>query len=258
MAVARKLAVSKVFNVNLGGGEPLLLDDILSLIEVLSKSNIKVSLGTSGWIGLRIQAKDLKDAGLALVILSLDNADSRAHDKFRRCPGSYNDTLAAAQRYVSAGLPISLSTVLTKENASALEPLLELALKIGVSGVEFKRLRLIGNAVKLSKMLPSSEQERLIYEKMPKWKDYYPFRIGLTYGENPVDGIDQGCPCGRTSLCVLANGDITPCVYSARAIGNVLDDDIDKLWVDSPSLVSLRTCFHCQGMEEQDGRIQAV
>lgn len=250
MVIAERLAASKVFSVNLGGGEPLLLDDILLIVGILSKNDINVSLSTSGWKGLKDQAQELKDSGLASVIVSIDNASPIAHDRFRRCPGSHAATLAAASRYTSVGLPVSISTVLTSENIGSLEALLELALRIGASGLEFKRLRLVGNAANLSELLLSPKQEQLVFEKLPEWKSQYPFRIGLTYAENPVAGIDQGCPCGRSSLCVLANGDVAPCVYNPKVIGNLLYDDIDELWTGSPLLLGLRMGFHCQGQEE--------
>jgi MoaA/NifB/PqqE/SkfB family radical SAM enzyme len=247
MIVARKLVASKVFSVNLGGGEPLILDDILEVIGVLSLGGIDVSLGSSGWKGLRGRARDLKDSGLRSVIFSLDSADEAQHDALRRRVGSYRDVLAAAERCAAVDLPFSLSTVLTRENADSLEDLLELASKIGASGMEFKRLRLFGNAEGLSELLLSAEQERELYDRIAGWKKRYPFRVALTYGEEAIEGIDQGCPCGRSSLCVLANGDVVPCVYNAQVIGSILKDDLDRLWLDSPLLQRLRAGFHCQG-----------
>jgi MoaA/NifB/PqqE/SkfB family radical SAM enzyme len=255
MNVARKLAGSKVFSVNLGGGEPLVLDDIFAVIETLSAGGVSVSLGSSGWGGLRGQARDLKDSGLGSVILSLDSPDAATHDALRRRAGSYSDVLTAASHCVAAGLSFSISTVLTHKNADSLEALLDLAREIGASGVELKRLRLVGNATELSGMLLSAEQEQRLFDKIPDWKRRYPFRVGLTYGEEAIEGIDQGCPCGRSSLCVLANGDVAPCVYNARAIGNILKDDLSRLWLDSPSLRRLRAGFHCQGSDDQESEV---
>ena len=247
--VAKSLAKSHVFSVNLGGGEPLLCNDVLENITYLARNNVHVLLSTNGWNTSFETTYALAQAGLGRIILSLDSANASRHDAFRNRVGSFDKVIQAAALYQQQNIPTSVSTIITSRNFDELEDIIVLAHSLGCSAVELKRLRLSGNAREQTDLLLSSKQEEGLYRQMAQWKRRFPLDIQLVYGTQPVEGIDAGCPCGRTSLCVLANGDIAPCVYNPRIIGNALVDDIDDLWRTSPLLQDLRRHFVCHGLE---------
>jgi radical SAM protein with 4Fe4S-binding SPASM domain len=41
-------------------------------------------------------------------------------------------------------------------------------------------------------------------------------------------------------LAIRANGDIDPCVFFPRTLGNALRDDLEHLWAEEPLLKALR------------------
>ena len=49
-----------------------------------------------------------------------------------------------------------------------------------------------------------------------------------------------GCGAGTTQLGVSTNGDIFPCIFFREPIGNILQDNMTKLWEDSKLLKSIR------------------
>ncbi len=53
------------------------------------------------------------------------------------------------------------------------------------------------------------------------------------YEENP---LVKGSSCGKLSLHLRPNGDITPCGFIPLVVGNILRDDFDEIWYDSPVL----------------------
>jgi radical SAM protein with 4Fe4S-binding SPASM domain len=53
-------------------------------------------------------------------------------------------------------------------------------------------------------------------------------------------GLVKGSSCGKLSLHLRPNGDITPCGFIPVVVGNILHDDFDAIWFDSPVLKAMR------------------
>ncbi len=73
------------------------------------------------------------------------------------------------------------------------------------------------------------------------------------YKENP---LVKGSSCGKLSLHLRPNGDITPCGFIPLVVGNILTDDFDAIWYDSPVLRKMRNkeaagkCTSCGSFED--------
>jgi MoaA/NifB/PqqE/SkfB family radical SAM enzyme len=250
--VAENISLSKVFSVNLGGGEPLLCEDTLEIAAYLSQRNVNVAISTNGWKATPELAQRVKDSGTSSIRLSLDNADPEMHDCFRGRAGSHSSALNALHLYSDLGIPVFISTTLTSLNFDNLEALVSIAEHGNASGIDFKRLRLFGNACDSPHLALSKTQESQLYEKISALNSRYLIPISLVYGHEPARGIDGGCPCGKTVLCLASNGDICPCVYSTKVIGNALNERIDQVWQNSDVLVRMREHSICLGMGESD------
>ena len=72
--------------------------------------------------------------------------------------------------------------------------------------------------------------------------------ISCIYGAKRVEGIDEGCPCGRTILAIMADGTIAPCVYNPQSIGNATCDEISELWHGSELLARMRASEGCAAL----------
>jgi MoaA/NifB/PqqE/SkfB family radical SAM enzyme len=253
LRVADNIVRSGVFNVNLGGGEPLVSEGIFQVIERLSSAHVHVVMSSNGWRTPLRSVMRLKEAGLGAVLISMDNADPNLHDAFRQQPGSFDACMDAALLYTAQGIPVTFSTVVTSQNLDCLEELTALAHRLGCAGIELKRLRLQGNAQDHQELTLARAQEHTLYRLVPLLRERYPLRVTLVYRAEPIPGMDEGCPCGRTTLCILGNGDLAPCVYNPRIIGNALVDGIDTVWQTSPYLARLRMNFTCHGLEVPNG-----
>ena len=127
-----EIAVSQgITEVRLTGGEPLLRPDI---VEIVSKINAldappELSMTTNG-VGLAKVAKELKEAGLKRINISLDTLD---WERFKRLTfrDRYDDVIEGIAAARSVGLtPIKINTVLMRDiNGDEAIPLLKWALK---------------------------------------------------------------------------------------------------------------------------------
>ncbi len=247
--IANVLSKSNVFHVNLGGGEPTLRNDILEVSKILSSNNIKVSLSSNGWCLNKSSLEALKKAGIDTIVLSLDHSIPKKHDKFRGFDGSFNKIIEVIKTAQSLGFVVKLSTVITKLNFEVLEDIIKLSVSEGCNGIDLKRFKPIGNGHRIKKQLELDDKmEESLYSDIIKWKKRYSNKVNLIYGDKFIEGIDSGCPCGKTSLALFPNGDISPCVYNKSIIGNIMRNDLSTIWKSSPKLNAIRTNFSCLGL----------
>lgn len=127
-----EIAVSQgITEVRLTGGEPLLRPDIVEIVSrVNSLENApELSMTTNG-VALAKVAKDLANAGLKRINISLDTLD---WERFKRLTfrDRYDDVIEGISAAREAGLaPIKINTVLMRDiNGDEAIPLLKWALK---------------------------------------------------------------------------------------------------------------------------------
>lgn len=133
------------------GGEPLVRKNIVELIRKTSElDGIKdISLTTNAQL-LKAMAKDLKEAGLNRVNISLDTLDPEKFSTITR-GGNLNSVLESIDEAIKVGLtPIKINTVLMGGfNDNEIRDLVELT-KRGID-VRFIELMPIGEAVGFAK-----------------------------------------------------------------------------------------------------------
>ena len=102
-----------VQKIRLTGGEPLIRRDITTLVQMISKvEGVKDFSMTTNGILLDKYAKQLVDAGLNRVNVSLDTLDTEKYRKITR-GGNLNDVLRGIQRADEVGLdPVKINMVL--------------------------------------------------------------------------------------------------------------------------------------------------
>jgi len=106
--------------VRLTGGEPLLRNGLIELIQELaglrtiSGEPLDIALTTNGHL-LDKMAAPLKAAGLNRVTVSMDAVDAPTFERITRVPGSFNKVLAGIRAAKAAGLaPVKINCVLLR------------------------------------------------------------------------------------------------------------------------------------------------
>ena len=106
--------------IRLTGGEPLLRNGLIELIEELAKLRtaagepLELALTTNGHL-LEKLAAPLKAAGLNRVTVSMDAVDAPTFEHITRVPGSFKKVLAGVRAAKAAGLiPLKINCVLLR------------------------------------------------------------------------------------------------------------------------------------------------
>jgi AdoMet-dependent heme synthase len=248
-AIVDQFVDARVFKVGLGGGEPLIRKDCLRILERMGDAGIDTNITANGWFIDERTAARLAKARLGTLYVSLDSPDADEHDLFRRRTGSHARVLRALGCAVEAGVRVRLSTVVTSVNIRKLDRIVSMAEDAGLVGVEFKRFRPSGNGMlNREKYQLQQAAEEDLRQDVAGLQARSSVEVMLIYGAEPDGGVDSGCPCGKKSICVRPNGDVSPCAYGEAVIGNLMETPLSYLWQHSPELDLMRSGGGCSAL----------
>jgi GeoRSP system radical SAM/SPASM protein len=258
-----KVAKAGVFSINFGGGEPLLRKDLLEIAAFSSGLGLKVSMNSNGWLIDQEMATALAKAGFTKVGISIDSHLPDVHDKFRGVAGSHARALAALGYLKAAGITTSISTVICRINSSTIDELVDMALGHEVTQLNFHNFKCSGLGMANKDELDLTPEE---------WKVFYRAAIAAKHSVKNLDislddpiialldardagSLVKGSVCGKLSLNIKANGDMTPCGFIPIVIGNIVSDDLQQVWKDSAVLDKMRNkqpTGKCSGCSKYD------
>lgn len=122
------------------GGEPLLHKDIIKLIQALTDNGLKSSIITNGTI-LKSKAKELSEAGLGQIIVSIDGLE-QTHDTLRGTPGLYRRCIEGLEAARNEGILLRVNSVVGPDNFYDMPELQDILTEIGVVQWEMSSLKL--------------------------------------------------------------------------------------------------------------------
>ncbi|MCQ2849616.1 GTP 3',8-cyclase MoaA [Helicobacter pylori] len=221
-----KIAIDEgVKKIRITGGEPLLrkgLDEFIAKLHAYNKE-VALVLSTNGFL-LKKMAKDLKNAGLSRVNVSLDSLKSDRVLKISQ-KDALKNTLEGIEESLKVGLKLKLNTVVMKGvNDDEILELLEYAKNrsIQIRYIEFMENT---HAKDLVKGLKEEEILDLIAQKYkimetekPKQgsSKIYTLENGYQFGIIAPHSDDFCQSCNRIRLA--SDGKICPCLYYQDAI----------------------------------------
>jgi len=193
-------------------------------------------------------AMKLKNHGFSKVGISIDSHAHEIHDTFRGVQGAHQKAVEALSHLNEAGIETSLSAVICKINYKDLPALIEFARQHNVRHVNLHNFKCTGLGYTHKDELDLAPEE---------WRDFYLEAIQLKQRMNDVhisledpiiaslghkdgDSFVKGSVCGKLSLNIKSNGEITPCGFIPIVIGNIYHDDLSEIWKTSPVLNMMR------------------
>lgn len=246
--IVDRLAKHQVPFINFGGGEPLIRDDIFEITKYARQQGLNISMNSNGWLLNKDTAAKIKTAGFRSVGISIDSAEAALHDDFRNRPGSFDRAVVALDALSAVGVRSTMSSVISRINYRNFRDLLDLAREHKVPQVYLHNFKCSGRGFKNREELDLSPQE---------WKEFYLEALQvkeetkdlLISFDDPVisslpgysdNSLVKGSSCGKLSLHLRPNGDITPCGFIPLVVGNILHDDFEEIWYNSPTLNKMR------------------
>ena len=223
------------------GGDPLKRPDLLDLVREAVRLGLGVSVAPSATMSLTHETVHaLKDAGVQAMSVSLDGSIAARHDAIRGVLGCFGWTLAAAQRITSAGIPLQVNTLVTRETVGDLDAIGDQVARMGAARWSLFFLIPVGRGRVLTSL--TADEAEITLGWLARQARRWPFVLTTTEaphyrrivvqqlraaGEG-AEAIRQapamrgaGIRDGAGIMFIAANGDVTPSGFLPLTVGNV-------------------------------------
>lgn len=254
----------------LTGGEPLLRDDIFDIIRYTVSVGLQPVMATCGTLLTPEIARDLREAGIQRISVSIDGPDAASHDDFRGIPGAFAATMAGLDAARAGGLAFQVNTTVTRHNMDHVEDIYNLAISLGAAAFHPFLLVPTGRGKGLShELLNPEEYERIlnrIYEMRsnspipfkPTCAPHY-YRIlrqreaeqgrEVTPETHGLDAMSKGCMGGLSFAFISHVGKVQICGFLEEEAGDLRACGLDfgEVWRNSTLFNQLRDFRNYKG-----------
>jgi len=236
-----------VVQVNFTGGEPLLRPDLEALVEEARALDLYTNLITSGLPLERARLERLRRLGLDNVQVSIQDARLAESDRIAGRE-AFHRKLEVARWVKELGFPLTVNTVLHRENLDRAGEVIALAEELHADRLELANTQYLGWALlNRQTLLPtpaqieSARSVAVAARKRLEGRMEVVFVVPDYYVEFPPACMDGW---GRRFMVVSPDGLLLPCLLAhtlpGLSFGNVRDQSVDELWTSSPGLAAFR------------------
>jgi pyrroloquinoline quinone biosynthesis protein E len=238
--VFNEAAALGISQVHLSGGEPGARRDLVDIAANAREAGLSTKLITSG-VGITTRTmRDLWEAGLHHVQVSIQDSDAVSADRIAGYRGAFQRKHALAAEAVRLGLPLTVNFVVHRANIERISDMVDLALKLKTDRIEIAHVQYYGWALKnRAALMPTVEQVTRAAAKVEELRRKHQGKIVI--GAGPPDCVGGW---GRRSFNVTPSGRALPC-HAADSISgltfwNVRDHALDDIWTNSPAFNAFR------------------
>jgi pyrroloquinoline quinone biosynthesis protein E len=245
--VFREAEALGVVQLNLSGGEPLLRDDLESLIAEARRCQLYTNLISSGLPLDRPRLEALARAGLDAFQLSLQ--DPRPEPALRIAGrDALSSKLEVAGWVRALGLPLTLNVVLHRENLDRVDEIVALAEQLGAERLELANTQYLGWALlNREVLLPTAAALDRARAATDAARARLRGKMEILFVLPDYQaGVPRACMDGwaRRFIVVAPDGTMLPC-HQAHAIStltfeNVRERSVGDIWRDSPAFQAFR------------------
>ena len=228
------------------GGEPLLREDLFSLLEIMRQKQLEVHLITNGLLLTTDIMTTLKQLGVK-VMISIDGASLDTYQSIRQ-GSSFKQVLQSARNCSGKGILEAINFTILKNNYTEIPEIMKLAVSIGAPKVTLIGLKPChnypeelltpieyGEAIELTCQAAEETDVEFFFDEPFFWPTVK--ARGYT-ARMPVEGAGIVVP--STTSCAFGdylfiepNGDVKPCSFAKLVLGNVLKKSLDEIWNES-------------------------
>lgn len=220
------------------GGEPTLRKDLPDLIQYAEGKGLITGLNSHGRRLADPQyLEQLVQAGLDHVQITLESHDPQVHNLMVHHNGAWEETVQGIKNALDSPLYVMTNTTMLQDNRDTVAETLDFLAQIGVPTVGLNALIYAGKGQDVGTGLPDSELPDLLNTARRKTSAAGQRLIWYTPTQycrfNPLDmelGV-KGCTAALYNMCVEPNGDVLPCQSYYQALGNILHDPWDSIWL---------------------------
>ena len=246
-----KISTREVICLDFSGGEPLLHKSLFKFIDYAYEKGIKsISIATNSTLINEEIAKRYKkyqgNSDKFNLRISLDGSTAEIHD-WLRGEGNFKAAINGLELLKKYNIrPREINMVIHKKNIDDIENVVRFAKEYNSYYVVILPLIISGRAIAIKEFMitPSLwKQTSIICRRLSKQYNIEILCDGPTSCLLDADinlNKPKPCMCGYQFLGISPSGEILPCPITDLSIGNIKNDDLFNLWLNSPILKDIR------------------
>lgn len=258
-------------HINITGGEPLCNPHLFKILDLIKKDEelISFSILTNGTLITKNIAKKIKSYNPYYVQVSLEGGQKT--NDYIRGKGTYKKIAKGIKNLKKYNIFTSISFTATTLNYKEFPKVVSYAKKYKVDNVWSDRYIPLGdsedknlslNVSQTQEYLSIMAKERLKLKRKQYNKTTISVYRALQFQK--TNDFAYGCTAGDTLLTVMENGDLVPCRRMPIVVGNLLKDDMYKLYKTNSILKELRKntipddCNDCEHAQMCHGGLKCL
>lgn len=238
------------------GGEPFTRPDILDLARRAVADKLRVVFSTNGTLIDDSLADQIKAIGVSYVGISIDGLEA-VHDRFRRCPGAFQKSLAAIRRCRDRGIKVGIRVTMTKDNVAQIPDIFKLMETERIPRICLYHLVYCGRGAEIAANdLDHAAERRALDTIIDCTRDLHRkgFPVEVLTVDNHADGpalylrmkaegnpraedvmkllrMNGGNSTGNGISCLSWDGTVYPDQFwRDKPVGNVLEKPFSQIW----------------------------
>lgn len=236
-----------VVQLNLTGGEPLVRDDLEALVEEARRLDLYTNLITSGIPLRRERLARFRALGLDNVQISIQDTEAAPSDRIAG-HRAFERKLTVAGWVKELGFPLTLNTVLHRENLGRVEEVVALAERLGADRLELANAQYLGWALpNRAALLPTRAQLARAREVAAAARTRLRGKMEVLFvTPDYYTDLPQACMdgWGRRFIVLSPEGLALPCHAAHTLPGlhfdSVRDRSLGDIWRDSAGFRAFR------------------
>lgn len=261
------MADAGVAYIALSGGEPLVRNDIFEVIDHIREREMAFSIATNGTLLTEEKVRKLEKRNCQYIQVSIDGKPA-THNEMRGS-NMYQKTLEGLKNAVNSEITTGVAMTVTKDNYDELDYVIDEAEELGADILMHYNFIPTGRGEKIKNLDITPEmREKLLLKLMKKSKEKDITLLSTapqfgrvsakgditslthfdTFGQSDmaedVEFLAEfvgGCGAGRLYAALQPNGNITPCVFLPKTIGNIKKDNFTEIWQNNKFLNKIRS-----------------
>jgi radical SAM protein with 4Fe4S-binding SPASM domain len=253
------------------GGEPLLREDLLPIMEHARELDQRVFLITNGMLVTKDVVRQFSRLRIDTMI-SIDSPDRRTFETLRG-GANFSRVVHAAAQCAENGILDAINFTLSRQNLRQIPDLFKLAKTIGATRINILGLKPCEN---YSKKLLTPAEYRLAIELCCRMslatglcfffdEPFFKSAVrewGLEYyteekGSSITIGNEPGCILGKY-LFITPDGDVWPCSFSPYVVGNVRGESLIDAWNKMPRIEFIQNLMNPRSRKEACSRCRYI
>ncbi len=226
-----------VSNITFTGGEPLLRQDLNTLIASVPPEKAVTQVFTNAAALTLGRIAEMSKAGVYGLQVSLDSPEPAEHDRLRGSAGAFRAVEKGVTQARQAGLLVGVSTYTTRSRVWEDHFLSRMANLVAGWGAQELT---VFDAIETGRL---EGRKDLMLDRLSRWKLLQQMgsvnrhfrgkmRIVTQSWTNSGRGFSRliGCLAGHFQLHITAMGEFTPCDFTPLSFGNIRESSVQELW----------------------------